>query len=153
MAKVRFTSLATALVITSIGMSATAAELVYRPVNPSFGGDPYNGNHLLGTANANDRFKDPDAVDPFDLIETDPQKQLEQALRDNLISSLASQASQTIQNAGPGTYEIGGTRIQVSDANGQRTTVITNLDTGATSRIVAPIPGGSGLPGIPTGGF
>ncbi|WP_162937637.1 curli assembly protein CsgF [Indioceanicola profundi] len=150
MARIPSASLAAMCIAATFGMAASASELVYRPVNPSFGGDPYNSNHLLGTANANDRFKDPNAVDPFDLIETDPQRQLEQALRDNLISSLASQASQTIQNAGPGTYEIGGTRIVISDANGQRTTTITNLDTGATSRIVAPIP--TGTPGLP-GGF
>lgn len=32
--------------------SAFASEIVYRPVNPSFGGDPLNGNWLLSQASA-----------------------------------------------------------------------------------------------------
>ncbi|MBE7182814.1 MAG: curli assembly protein CsgF [Methylobacterium mesophilicum] len=32
--------------------SAVASELVYRPVNPSLGGDPLNGNWLLSQATA-----------------------------------------------------------------------------------------------------
>jgi curli production assembly/transport component CsgF len=32
--------------------SAVASELVYRPVNPSLGGDPLNGNWLLSPAPA-----------------------------------------------------------------------------------------------------
>jgi curli production assembly/transport component CsgF len=33
-----------------------ASQLVYRPVNPSFGGHPFNSFHLQGTAHANNRF-------------------------------------------------------------------------------------------------
>ena len=32
--------------------SAAAEDLVYTPVNPSFGGNPFNSAHLLGIANA-----------------------------------------------------------------------------------------------------
>jgi curli production assembly/transport component CsgF len=31
---------------------ANASQLVYRPTNPSFGGDPLNGNWLLSQASA-----------------------------------------------------------------------------------------------------
>lgn len=41
--------LAIATVLASVG-SAFASELVYRPINPSFGGDPLNGNWLLSQA-------------------------------------------------------------------------------------------------------
>ncbi|TPN01254.1 curli assembly protein CsgF [Mesorhizobium sp. B2-1-3A] len=37
--------------IAAIGTS-TASELVYKPVNPTFGGDPLNGNWLLSQATA-----------------------------------------------------------------------------------------------------
>ncbi|WP_226944972.1 curli assembly protein CsgF, partial [Pseudomonas aeruginosa] len=39
---------------------AMATELVYAPVNPSFGGNPLNGTYLLNNATAQDRHKDPD---------------------------------------------------------------------------------------------
>ena len=45
----------------SSGLGAT--ELVYTPVNPSFGGSPLNGAWLLGSAQAQNDKKDPDAVD------------------------------------------------------------------------------------------
>lgn len=32
--------------------SSVASELVYRPINPSLGGDPLNGNWLLSQATA-----------------------------------------------------------------------------------------------------
>lgn len=34
------------------GGTAQASELVYRPINPSLGGDPLNGNWLLSQATA-----------------------------------------------------------------------------------------------------
>lgn len=37
--------------LSSIG-AVHASELVYRPINPSFGGDPLNGNWLLSQATA-----------------------------------------------------------------------------------------------------
>ncbi len=43
----------------SVGASAT--ELVYTPINPSFGGSPLNGSWLLGNAQAQNDHKDPDA--------------------------------------------------------------------------------------------
>lgn len=38
------------------GSAAQASQLVYRPINPTFGGDPLNGNWLLsqGTAQQED---------------------------------------------------------------------------------------------------
>jgi curli production assembly/transport component CsgF len=35
------------LLVVGVAQVATASQLVYRPINPSFGGDPLNGNWLL----------------------------------------------------------------------------------------------------------
>ncbi len=40
------------LALVTIVGSAGASELVYRPINPSLGGDPLNGNWLLSQATA-----------------------------------------------------------------------------------------------------
>ncbi len=40
---------------------ASAGELIYQPINPSFGGDPFAGSYLLGKAQAQDTHKDPSA--------------------------------------------------------------------------------------------
>jgi curli production assembly/transport component CsgF len=39
--------------------AAGATEIVYTPINPSFGGNPLNGPVLLNIANAVNRYKDP----------------------------------------------------------------------------------------------
>jgi curli production assembly/transport component CsgF len=39
--------------------SADAQALVYRPLNPSFGGDTFNYNWLLSSAQVQDKTKDP----------------------------------------------------------------------------------------------
>lgn len=36
-----------------------ADELIYTPINPSFGGSPLNGNWMLSNAQAQDTFEDP----------------------------------------------------------------------------------------------
>lgn len=51
--------------------SAQAGELVYRPINPSFGGDPLAGNYLLNKAQSQDTNKDPDAPDFGSFSESD----------------------------------------------------------------------------------
>ncbi len=33
-------------------MPARASDLIYQPINPSFGGNPFNSSHLLALANA-----------------------------------------------------------------------------------------------------
>jgi len=38
--------------------AATATELVWTPINPSFGGQPYNGQWLLASANAQNKHAD-----------------------------------------------------------------------------------------------
>ena len=43
----------------SMGQQAWAQDIVYQPVNPSFGGNPFNSNHLLGVANAQNDFTNP----------------------------------------------------------------------------------------------
>ena len=38
---------------------AAAQDVTYEPVDPSFGGNPFNSAHLLGIANAQNDYKDP----------------------------------------------------------------------------------------------
>jgi curli production assembly/transport component CsgF len=36
--------------LTALSLSASASQLTYTPVNPTFGGNPLNGSYLLSTA-------------------------------------------------------------------------------------------------------
>jgi len=42
----------TVAAIIAIGITASAPEMIYHPVNPTFGGNPLNGSFLLSTAQA-----------------------------------------------------------------------------------------------------
>ena len=51
------------LVIVCIGFACYGQQLVYKPTNPMFGGDTFNSQQLLASANAQNSFTDPNAVD------------------------------------------------------------------------------------------
>lgn len=57
--------LAAAFVLPLLAGSATAGQLIYTPVNPSFGGNPLNGSYLLQQAQASKRYPLP--MDDLDL--------------------------------------------------------------------------------------
>ena len=74
----------------SSGLSAT--ELVYTPVNPSFGGSPINGAWLLGSAQAQNDKKDPDAIDRSIYERPSDLERLTSQLESSLLSELLRDA-------------------------------------------------------------
>jgi curli production assembly/transport component CsgF len=71
-----------------LSSSVTATELVYTPVNPSFGGSPLNGAWLLGNAQAQNDTKDPDAIDRSSLSGTSALDRFTSQLESRLLSDL-----------------------------------------------------------------
>ena len=45
---------------------ALSQDLVHEPISPTFGGNPFNSNHILGIANAQNTNTDPNAVNRND---------------------------------------------------------------------------------------
>ncbi len=79
-----------------LSTGASATELVYTPVNPSFGGSPLNGAWLLGNAQAQNSKKDPDAIDRSSLLESQSAldrftSQLESRLLGDLLADVRDQ--------------------------------------------------------------
>ncbi|WP_086981387.1 curli assembly protein CsgF [Vibrio aphrogenes] len=69
-------------------LNVSATELIYQPVNPSFGGNPYNGTHLLNIANAINQYE-PD--DELGLTAADRlQTTLQSRLLNNLLDDVSS---------------------------------------------------------------
>jgi len=52
-------TLATAAAWSLLSLPATAGQLIYTPVDPSFGGNPLNGSYLLQSAQAQKRYSYP----------------------------------------------------------------------------------------------
>lgn len=135
-------------------MTATAghaADLVYTPVNPSFGGNPLNSTHLFAganaqrTATARDANNDADAVGgginnpdtggnlDFDLFV--------RQLQSRLLSALSSQVTAAIfgddaQDAGIITF--GDQQVSFERTPTEISLTITDFSTGTTTDIVVP---------------
>lgn len=137
-----------AAALSATGLTASAQELVYTPVNPSFGGDSFNSAHLLGIANAQNDYKDPDS-------KTDGNSQVDQFLRQlqsRLLSSLAAQVNDAIFGENPqesGTITFGDQTITfVRLVDSVSLTIIDNT-TGAVTEISIPLL--EGTTGDPSG--
>ncbi|TDB02885.1 curli assembly protein CsgF [Halomonas marinisediminis] len=84
-----------------------AGEMIYRPINPSFGGDPLVGNYLLGKAQAQDDNTDPNAPDFGGFSETD-------LFLQNLEANLVERAINDAVNGEPGrTSEIESSNLRI----------------------------------------
>ncbi|WP_027859067.1 curli assembly protein CsgF [Marinobacterium jannaschii] len=109
-----------------------AAELVYNPTNPSFGGNPLNGSYLLSNAQAQNDFKDPDVEEALANQRTALER-----FSDSLESRLLNQLLNDIEDGGSGQLVTDSFFIDVEqDTLGSLTVNITDRQTGETSEIV-----------------
>jgi curli production assembly/transport component CsgF len=116
---------------------AAAQDVVYRPISPTFGGNPFNSNHVLGVANANNDTRDPRAGS------TNSQADIfARQLQSRLLSSLSSQIVDAIFGDNPqeqGTISFGGQTIEFFRSLDEVTLIIRNDETGEETRIVVPL--------------
>ena len=119
------------------GRSANATELIYTPVNPSFGGSPFNGAWLLQSATLQNKFKEPHLIrEPKSSLERFTE-QLEYRVFHQIADRIVKTAfgEDTLQ---PGEYIFGNYQLSVTtDAYGI-TTVITEISTSNTTTIQIP---------------
>ena len=120
---------------------AFAAQLVYAPINPSFGGNPLNGGFLLNQAEAQNKFKDKktDASytrDPMEYFEESLVRRVLNNLANNIVDDAFGGISSELAD---GFYQFGDYTIEVVTSVGDNVTVtITDLGTGNTTTIDVP---------------
>jgi len=118
--------------------SSAAQELVYTPVNPSFGGNPFNSQHLLAIANAQD-----DTEAPSSGGSGDPQADLFiRQLQSRLLSGLASEVANAIFGDDPQDYGrvvFGDQTVEFERGLDSIRLTIFDASTGTTTEIVVPI--------------
>jgi len=132
------TALACGCVLSLFAGQSAAQQLVYTPVNPLFGGNPFNSTQLEADANAQNVYKNAGA--PHNLTQA---QLFAQQLQSQLLASLANQVSQAI--FGPdaqteGTYSFGGETVTFVRSLGEVTVTITD-PTGAQTVITLPTSG------------
>lgn len=119
-----------------LSVPAAAQDIVYTPVNPSFGGNPFNSAHLLGIANAQNNFRDPKSSTSGSQADI-----FSRQLQSRLLSALSSQIVDAIFGENPqqsGTIKFGGQTISFVRGLEEVTLTITDDGTGEITTIVIP---------------
>lgn len=132
----RLVYLGLGVLIAAVSTAASAQQLVYTPINPSFGGNPFNSAHLLGIANAQNNFKDPSATksnDPSSMFAQQLQSRLLSALSNNIVNEIFGPNAQN-----NGTVDFGGQTITWTRELDQVIVTITNDATGDVTTINVP---------------
>lgn len=73
-----------------------AADLIYQPVNPSFGGNPFNSAHLLGLADRQNQHKESGGSSARSSFRNSPADQFVRQLQSRMMSSLAQQVNEAV---------------------------------------------------------
>lgn len=119
-----------------IAVPAVAQDITYQPIDPSFGGNPFNSAHLLGIANAQNDYRDPRATTNSSQADI-----FARQLQSRLLSALSSQIVNAIFGENPqesGTISFGGQTINFVRSLTEVTLTITDNDTGEVTTIVIP---------------
>lgn len=126
--------------------AASAGDLVYSPINPSFGGNPLNSSHLLGLANAQ-RTATARSTERLSggldgsggTSGTSDAELFVRQLQGRLLSALASQVTDAIFGPSPeaqGTIKFGDTTIFFDQSSGSEILLRITDATGVTEIVV-----------------
>lgn len=118
--------------------AAFGSELVYTPINPSFGGSPFNGAPMLGSAQATNKHEDPRASSSRFSTGQSALQQFNDNLERSILSQLASAATSGIIAGGkiiPGSVQTGNFNITITDLGGGllQITTVDKVTGGSTS--------------------
>jgi curli production assembly/transport component CsgF len=117
----------------TVSTATIASELIYTPINPSFGGNPLNSTILINHANAINDYQPPQQDNYFDDYQ--PETALDR-LAASLESRLINQLFSDIGNGTGGTLETSDFQLEViEDPNGAVTVNITDKATGESTEI------------------
>jgi len=124
---------------TSICGYSSASELVYKPVNPSFGGNPLNGSFLLGKAQGQNKHKAPQSKKSFEEKVSDA---LERATLSDIVSKYKETVlgeNAVIDNGEDTSFISGDYQIDILSSNSDTITIeVTDLLTDKVTIIEIP---------------
>lgn len=126
--------------LAAVPSAAQAQELVHRFINPSFGGNPFYSEHLLGIANIHRPEQPEDEPRPLPTEE----ETLVNQLRSSLNAQVQSQILDRIRNARPGqsgNFTLGDQQISFTRTATETRVTFVDTKTGETRVIVIPVPG------------
>lgn len=126
------------LLIIGFQISSLAQDFVYTPINPAFGGNPYNYNWLLGQAEAQNFFEE-ETEDPF--AEEDPLASFQEDLNRQVLNEITREMYQNQfgeDGLTEGFYQFGSYEIDVSPISEGMQVRIIDIFTGSETTIIVP---------------
>ena len=134
----RRSALATGLLLAACG-GLHAQDLVYRPKNPAFGGETFNYNWLLSSAQAQDTTEDPDRA--LGSSRNNPLDDFAQNLNRQLLNQLSRQLVTTQfgeRGLEEGTYTFGDFQVDIAPGVEGLTVTVFDASVGEQTQIVIP---------------
>ena len=125
----------------SIG-KVEASELVYQPINPSFGGNPFNSSHLIGLADRQNKFDDQGSGASRSSSGQSQADLFVRSLSSRLLSALAGQVTDAIFGENPqenGTIVFGDVTVEFERGLEFVTLTITDAAAGSVTEVSVPI--------------
>ncbi|UJP65718.1 curli production assembly/transport component CsgF [Mongoliitalea daihaiensis] len=116
-------------------------QLVYTPRNPAFGGNTFNYQWLLSSAQAQDTTRDPNQTDRGLGFSRDPLQEFSESLNRQILSRLSRELVTRQFGEGSieqGTYILGDFQIEISDGGRGLNITIVDIRTGATTVVEVP---------------
>jgi curli production assembly/transport component CsgF len=129
----------TTCILTFFQLAVQAQDFVYQPVNPAFGGNPYNYSWLLSSATAQNDFKE--ESDLFDFLDEDPLSGFQEDLNSQVLNELSRQLFFNQfgeEGLTEGFYEFGSYEIDVSTTSEGMQIRIIDVVTGSETTVVIP---------------
>ncbi|MBL1223126.1 curli assembly protein CsgF [Chryseobacterium sp. L7] len=120
--------------------SGKSQQLVYKPVNPAFGGDTFNYQWLLSSANAQNQFDEKDDYSSL-LDDINSLDSFSQSLNRQVLSELSRKLFEDQFGEGsikPGNYLFGSLYLQITTTAQGLLINILDTSTGDQSEIVIP---------------
>lgn len=128
----------TVLLLISIPCLLYSQNIVYKPINPFFGGDTFNYQQLLASANAQNDFEEDSG---FNFDQDSDLENFTESLNRQLLNSLSQDLfQQEFGNSAltVGTYVFGSLVVKISPSNDGLSVNILDTTTGEQTQIIIP---------------
>lgn len=110
-------------------------ELVYRPINPAFGGDTFNYNWLLNSANAQNGFSESFGREDLSTLDSFAESLNRQILGQLTRGLFSAQLGDGLE---AGTYSFGTLALEIFDSAEGLVVNILDTSTGEQTQIIIP---------------
>ena len=132
--------IATIFFLAFFQVATKAQDFVYQPINPAFGGNPYNYNWLLGQAQAQNMFEEEDEYG-YGYGDEDPLAGLEDDINRQVLNSLTREFYRNQfgeEGLTEGYYKFGSYEIDITALSGGMQVRIIDIYTGSETTIIIP---------------